>query len=154
MHVEQYHLEMARRNIDFLTDYRTEVEVAGVQLIHLPFWHATYVYRPRTALRHFYRPKEKHVILEGHGNGVLTGELPIRHRDKLWVNTFVCGLAALVLFLLGVVWHPAFLLVSLFAAMVAGGSAYVAMVRTQEPEELQALSADNGRTRKDLARAS
>lgn len=133
-HVEQYHLELSRLNVDFLTDFRTEIEVAGIQLIHLPFWHATYVYRPRTTLRHFYRPKEKHVILEGYNNGVLAGELPIRHKDKLWVNAIVCGVATLALLLLGITWHPAFLLVAAFGLLVTGGSAYVAQVRAQEAE--------------------
>lgn len=134
LHVEQYHLELAKLNVDYLTDFRTEIEVAGIQLIHLPFWQATYVYRPRTTLRHFYRPKEKHVIMEGYNNGVLSGELPIRHKDKMWVNAIICGIATLLFFLLGVLWHPAFLLVAVFGLLVTGGSAYVASVRAAEAE--------------------
>lgn len=136
LHVEQYHLELARLNVDYLTDFRTEIEVAGVQLIHLPFWYATYVYKPRTALRHFYRPKEKHVILEGYNNGILAGELPIHHKDKMWVNSIICAVASLLFFLLGVVWHPAFLLVALFGAVVTAGSAYVATVRAADAKKL------------------
>lgn len=131
MHVEQYHLELSRLNVDFLTDYRTETEIAGIQLVHLPFWYATYVYRPRTMLRHFYRPKEKNVVLEGYNNGILVGELAIQHKDKMWVNAAVCAAATFALFLLGVVWHPAFLLVALFMACVAAASAYIASVRSQ-----------------------
>jgi hypothetical protein len=133
-HVEQYHLALSRLNVDYLTDCRTEVEIAGVQLLHLPFWHATYVYRPRTALRHFYRPKEKNVIMEGFSNGILAGELAVRRKDKLWVNAVVCGVAAVFFLLLGAAWHPAFLLVALFGAAVAIGSAYIAAVRAAEQD--------------------
>jgi hypothetical protein len=145
LHVEQYHLELSRLNVDHLTDFRTEVEVAGIQLIHLPFWHATFVYRPRTTLRHFYRPKEKHVLLEGYNNGVLAGELPIRHKDKLWVNAVICGIGAVVTGLLGLVWHPAFLLVAAFALIVAGGSAYVATARANAGSDEAMAANDAGK---------
>jgi hypothetical protein len=135
LHAEQYHLELARLNVDYLTDYRTEVEIAGIQLIHLPFWYATYVFRPRSVLRHFYRPKEKHVVLEGFNNGVLAGELALIQRDKMSVNAIVCGLAAVAMLLLGIAWHPAFMLVALFAAIVAGASAYISATRAQEAAE-------------------
>ncbi len=135
LHVEQYHLELSKLNVDYLTDFRTEVEVAGVQLVHLPFWYATYVYRPRTILRHFYRPKEKNVILEGYNNGVLAGELPIRHKDKLWVNALICGAASVILFLLGLAWHSAFFVVALFGVIVTAASAYVALTRAAEANE-------------------
>ncbi len=151
LHVEQYHLELARLNVDYLTDYRTEVEVAGVQLIHLPFWTAAYMYRPRTFLRHFYRPKEKNVVLEGFNNGILGGELPLRHKDKLWVNAVVCGVASLVFFLLGIMWHPAFLLIALFGTAIAGGSAYIASVRVQDEENKAQLASAGQRGLKAAA---
>jgi hypothetical protein len=144
MHVEQYHLELARLNVDYLTDFRTEIEVAGVQLVHMPFWYATYMYRPRTMLRHFYRPKEKHVILEGFNNGVLAGELPIHARDKFWVNSIVCGAATILFLLLGVAWHPAFLLVALFGAAITAASAYSASVKSQEAKAAAASDGSIG----------
>lgn len=132
-HVEQYHLELARMHVDHLIDCRTEVEIAGVQLVHLPFWYASYIYRPHSMLRYFYKSKEKHVVIEGFNNGILAGELPIHHQDKLWINTVVCGIASLIAAVTGILWHPAFLLVALFALCVAGVSAYVATVRASEP---------------------
>ena len=142
LHVEQYHLELARTNVDYLTDYRTEMEVAGVQLIHLPFWYASYVYRPRTMLRYFYKPKEKNVALEGYNNGILVGEIAIQHKDKLWVNAVVTGVAALFLAVLGVLWHPAFLIVALFTAIVAGVSAYIASERAREADSQSVLEGE------------
>lgn len=129
MHVEQYHLALTRLNVDYLIDCRTEIEVAGLQLIHLPFWYASYIYRPKSVLRHFYRPKEKNVIIEGFNNGVLAGELPIQHKDKLWVNSIVCGIATMIFLLMGLAWHPAMFLVALFGGMVTAASAYSAATK-------------------------
>ena len=132
LHVEQYHLALARLHVDLLVDLRTEIEIAGIQLIHLPFWHATYMYRPRTSLKYFYKPKEKNVVLEGYNCGVLAGELPLHHRDKHWINSIVCAAAGMVLLILGLAWHPALILVSLFCLVVAGISAYSASMRAKE----------------------
>ena len=85
-HVEQYHLELSRLNTDYLTDFRTEIEIAGVQLIHLPFWLATYYYHPRSALRHFMTTSERHVLMAGYTNSVIDGELAIKRNDKIWIN--------------------------------------------------------------------
>jgi hypothetical protein len=144
LHVEQYHLELARLHVDYLIDSRTEVEIAGVQLVHLPFWYASYIYRPTSALRYFYKPKEKHVVIEGFNNGILAGELPIHHQDKLWVNSIVCGIAGILAALLGITWHPAFFLIGLFAIVVAGVSAYIASSRESAQEGLSHHAAHHG----------
>jgi len=140
LHVEQYHLKLSKINVDFLTDYRTEVEVAGVQLIHMPFWYATYAYRPRTLLRHFFRPKDKNVILEGYNNGVLAGELPIRHKDKLWVNSVISTASSIIMVILGFAWHGAFFAVAAFGLVVAAASAYIALTRAAEANDQAPLN--------------
>ena len=131
-HVEWYHYNIALMHADYLIDCRHELDIAGVQLIHVPFWHATYAYRPANFLRHFYRPIEKHVIIEGINGGILKGELGIIHRDKVQINAVVTGGAAVLFFLLGAVWTPMFLLVALFFAIVSGLSAYIAMIKLEE----------------------
>lgn len=128
-HVELYHYKLARLNVDHLVDIHSELDIAGIQLIHLPFWHARYVYHPRTSLRYFYKAQEKNVLLDGYGKSVLKGELAILHHDKVWVNAIVCAAAAIFFFLLGGAWHPAFFFVAIFALGVAGASAYLASSR-------------------------
>ena len=130
--VLQYHFELAKLYTDIHIDHRTELEIAGLQLIHLPFWYAKYVYNPKSFLRHFQKPRECHVVLEGFALGVLKGELAVKRKDKLWVNAMVCGLAAVLMFLLGTMWHPAFFLVSLFCLAVSGSSAFIAMSREDQ----------------------
>ena len=45
-HLNQYHTQLSQLNVDYLIDYRTEFEIAGVQLIHVPIWKVKYVYKP------------------------------------------------------------------------------------------------------------
>ncbi len=129
LHVELYHHQLAGLNCDYLTDYRTELDVAGVQLIHIPLWHARYVFKPNNPLKYFYKPKEKNVILEGYQKGILNGELAIIHNDKVWVNAIICCAATVFLFLLGAAWHPAFYLVALFSGFVSAFSVYIGMTK-------------------------
>ena len=131
-HVEWYHYNLAQMHADYLLDCRHEIDIAGVQLLHLPFWCASYVYRPANALRHFYKPQEKSVIIEGIRAGILRGELGVIHRDKVQVNAIVTGGVSVFFFLLGAVWSPSFFLVALFFGVVSGLSAYIAMIKLEE----------------------
>jgi len=133
-HATRYHQELSELNVDYLLDYRCETEIAGIQLIHLPFWHTRYVYRPKTLLKHFYQPKEKNVILNGYNNGILKGELAIHHSDKIKVNVFVCGVASIFLFVMGLAWHPAFFIVAFIALLVAICSMYLNTIRVKNME--------------------
>ncbi len=130
--VEWYHYNLAQMHADYLLDCRNELDIAGVQLLHLPFWHATYVYRPANALRHFYKPVERHVTVEGIRGGILKGELGVIHRDKVQVNAVITGGCSLFFFLLGAVWNPSFFLIALFFGVVSGLSAYIAMIKLEE----------------------
>jgi hypothetical protein len=134
-HVGLYHYKLAKLNCDFLIDYQTELEIAGIQLIHMPFWSVTYVFRPKSALRHFFNPKEKHMVLDGYGKGVLSGQLAMVNKDKVTINAVVCGGACIFFLLLGSSWHPAFYLVSIFAAVVAAVSAWIGLNKHYQAQE-------------------
>ena len=133
-HIDHYHHQISGQYVDFLVDCRTEVEIAGIQLIHLPFWHVTYYYRPQTALRHFYKPVVKHVLVEGHSSGVLHGQLALTRKDKIGVNAIVTGVSAVGLFLLGAAWHPAFFFVAAFAGAISVASLYLSAVKSKAPQ--------------------
>lgn len=126
-HIELYHYKLANLNANYLIDYRTELEVAGIQLIHTPFWIASYVYQPSNMLRHFIRSQEKQVIVDGYGKGVLDGQLAIQHSDKVFVNAVVCSSFTILFIILAVLWHPAFYLVAVFSGVIAMVSAFIAM---------------------------
>ncbi|MBP6218213.1 MAG: hypothetical protein KA436_06480 [Oligoflexales bacterium] len=129
-HLLLYHYKVAKMNVDVPVDINTELEIAGIQLVHLPFWHLNYLYKPRGFLRHFQKAKEKNIVLEGYSGGILKGELGIIHRDKLWINFFACLILACVCTFLGVFWHLSFLLIAMFFLVVSGLSAFLAMIRS------------------------
>lgn len=141
-HVEYYHYKLAQLNVDYLIDHQTELEIAGIQLIHIPIWRATYVYRPQNLLRFFVPGQEKRLVIDGYSKCVLNGELAMVHSDKVAVNAYVSSAAAIVFFIFGLVWHPAFLFVSLFAMGVAGFSFYRGLQAKEEDaiQQLQKLS--------------
>lgn len=126
LHIELYHWKLARLNVSYLLDHRTEIDVAGIQLLHLPFWFARYVYRPTNSLRYFVKHKERNVILDGYGRSLLKGELGIIRNDKLLVNSIICAVASIFLFLVGLLWHPAFFFVAIFGMVIAGASGFIA----------------------------
>lgn len=134
LHVDRYHFELAKLNVDSLLDYETIFEIAGIQLIHLPFWQATYIYSPDNFLRHIQAPKERNLVFEGYSSGVLKGELAIVRQDKLQINAIICLALSLFLMFLGIIWHPAFFLVSIFTLGVAGVSYYISSVAKQRAQ--------------------
>ena len=142
-HVELYHYKIAMLNADYLIDNRTETEIAGIQLMHIPVWKVGYIYRPRNLLRHFYKGQEKRLLIDGHSKGVLKGQLAMIHRDKVKINGIITGICSGAFLLVGLLWHPAFFLVAVFAMIVSILSFGQSMKnsRKRESEELQRLSA-------------
>lgn len=134
-HVLRYHYRISELYADYLLDCKTELEIAGIQLVHVPIWQISYVHRPRTFYRHFYEPTEKRLLMDGNGRSVLVGELAINHYDKMKVNAIICLMASGLLFLFGIVWHPAFYLVALFTLIVAGVSHYLHLGTKAKKEE-------------------
>ncbi|RZA26767.1 MAG: hypothetical protein EOP10_02570 [Proteobacteria bacterium] len=143
--IELYHYKLACLNADYLIDYRTELEVAGIQLTHVPVWKVTYVYRPSGMLKHLQKPREKHLLIDGYGKGILNGELALVYHDKIMVNAYVAAAASFLFLVLGAVGHPAFLLIALFAMGISALSVYTSMKRKaeKEEEELRKLSASH-----------
>jgi hypothetical protein len=113
-HVELYHHGIAKSYVDLLVDSRTELEIAGIQLIHIPFWHAKYVYRPQSFMKHLRQSEEKNLLIEGYAGGILKSELALVRKDKLLVNAILTGVLSLALGLVGLLWQPVFLLIALF----------------------------------------
>lgn len=117
--IERYHVGLSKLHCDILVDNRIELEVAGIQLVHLPFWFARYIYQPRGLLRHFQKPKERNLIFDGYAGGILKSEMAIVKRDKLWINTAVCVFTAAMCVVMGVTFHGSFILVAVFCLIVA-----------------------------------
>ena len=138
-HVQTYHRKLATLNVEYLIDHQTELEVAGIQLIHVPFWKVSYVYRPKTLLRHFVTSNEHRLIVDGYGKGILNAELAIQYHDKVVLNGIVCAVASIVFLFLGILWHPAFMFVALFSVLVSAVSFFLGFSRKakKKAEEME-----------------
>lgn len=134
-HVELYHYKMSSLNTDYLLDHRSELEIAGIQLLHVPIWKVTYVYRPKTALRFFTKPRERKILIDGYGKSLLEGEIAMTYTDKVMINAVVCGIATMFFFLFGMVWHPAFYIVGAFSLLVASASLFLSLSRKAKRDE-------------------
>lgn len=141
-HVDLYHYKISMLNANYLIDYRTELEIAGIQLIHIPVWKVGYVYTPKNVLRHFYKSKERKLLIDGHGKGILTGELALVHKDKVAINGYITGISSFVFLIIGMSWHPAFFLVALFSVIVSLVSFYQSSrnKRDMETKKLENMS--------------
>lgn len=133
-HIERYHYRLAKLHVNVLTQVITEAEIAGIQLIHLPFWEVSYVYQPASILRHFSQARNRKVLIEGYAGGVLKGELAVLRKDKLWINGVISSAATAILLFLSVVWHSAFSLVAIFMLIIAITSFYHSLANRKKAE--------------------
>ena len=145
-HVDLYHYKISTLNADYLLDYRTELEIAGIQLIHIPVWKVGYIYSPKNVLRHFYKGKERRLLIDGHGKGVLTGELALLHQDKVAINGYITGISFFIFLIMGLSWHPSFFVVAAFALVVSISSFYQSAKKKQDEaaKDLEKLSSSFG----------
>ena len=118
-HLDLYHTQLSQLNVDYLVDYRTEFEIAGVQLIHVPIWKVKYVYKPSGLLRFLHSPEEKNVLLNGYNKGLLKGELSIIYNEKLYYNAIITFVTSIMLMLVGLVTHPALCVVSIVLFVIS-----------------------------------
>lgn len=126
-HTALYHFKIAKANVHVPIDIQSYHDIAGIQLIHLPFWQVKYVYKPQSVLRYVQKESKKNVLVEGYTGGVLKSELSILKNDKVWINAAICGVSALIMVLFAAFAHPSFWFVAGFFSLVSAASAFVAI---------------------------
>jgi len=134
-HLDEYHLMLAREQCDNLIDIQTEFDMGGIQLIHIPVWNGTYIYRPQGLVRYLTKYSEKNILLEGLIGGILKGEIVMVQEEKLVVNTYVTAALAALFMAAAIAVHPGFVFVGLFFAMVAIASLQIAKKRADKRTE-------------------
>lgn len=121
--IQEYHRRIAKTKVGTLYEHRTEIEVVGIHLVHLPFWVVRYSYSPQSVFRYFSPARECRVLVHGFSDSVLNGEAPLTNSDKVLTNMIVCGFIAVLSLALAVFFHPSFLLVMIIFASVCALSA-------------------------------
>jgi len=116
--VTEYHRRMAKLKVGTLYDHRTEIEVVGIQLIHVPFWFLRYSFSPKSVFRFFTTSRERRLLIQGYTEVVMEAELPLNSADKVMTNLVVCGALAFVSLGLSVFLHSLFFVLFVVFSLV------------------------------------
>lgn len=115
--IQEYHRRICKTKVGTLYEHRTEIEVVGIHIVHLPFWVLRYAFVPKSVFRYFTTARERRILVQGFTQQVLEAELPLNASDKVMTNMFVCGSLSFLSLALSVFVHGLFFM--LFAAFAA-----------------------------------
>lgn len=122
--VQEYHRRICKTKVNTLFEHRTEIEVVGIQVIHIPFWVLRYAFVPQSVFKFFTTARERRLVMQGYTENVLEAELPLNATDKVSTNLTVCGLGGVVSLVLSVFLHPLFFLLTAAFALISILSAW------------------------------
>lgn len=122
--IMEYHRRISKTKIGSLYEHRTEVEVVGIHIVHIPFWLLRYSFAPKSIFRLFTTARERRILVQGYTKAVLDAELPLSSSDKVLTNFIVCGSLAFVSMILAVFFNPLFFFLFLILLFVASISAW------------------------------
>ena len=131
--IQEYHRRIAKTKVGTLYEHKTEIEIVGIHLMHLPFWIVRYSYAPQSAFRFLSTAKEKRIIVQGHSLAVLDSELPVSGSDKVVTNMIVCGVLSFVSLIASIFYSPIFFFVTLIFLLVCFASAWK-IFRKEQPD--------------------
>lgn len=122
--ITEYHRRIAKTKISSLYEHRTEIEVVGIHVVHVPFWVLRYSFAPKSLFRFLTTARERRILVQGYTKAVLDAEMPLSTSDKILTNLLICGFLALISVTLAVFLNPLFFLLFLAFASVAILSAW------------------------------
>lgn len=131
--VQEYHRRVCKTKVGTLYEHRTEIEVVGIQVMHIPFWILRYAYVPQSPFRFFTTARERRLVIQGYTEAVLEAELPLNAADKVMTNLAVCGLAGFVSLTCAVFVHPLFFLLTVVFGLICLLSAW--RIFSREPTD-------------------
>ena len=121
--ITEYHRRIAKTKIGSLYEHRTEVEVVGIHVVHIPFWLLRYSFAPKSFFRFFTTARERRILVQGYTKAVLDAEMPLSSSDKILTNLIICGVLAFISMVLAVFFNTLFFflfLIFIFIACVSG----------------------------------
>lgn len=134
--INEYHRRISKTKVGTLYEHRTEIEVVGIQVIHIPFWFVRYAFVPRSAFRFFTTARERRLVIGGYTSQILEAEMPLNAADKVMTNMIVCGFASVLSLALAVMYSSLFFLIFLFFLMVCVLSAWRIFTREIQDREV------------------
>lgn len=137
-HIGEFHRRISKTKVGTLTEYRTEIEIVGIHLIHMPIWILRYSYAPGGFLRFFTAPREKKMIVHGFTHKVMEAQLPMEREERVMVNVFLTGLMALISLAFAVFVNAGFFVLFCLFAGVCGWSAWKSFSKSDVDPETEA----------------
>ncbi|WP_186646445.1 hypothetical protein [Fluviispira vulneris] len=134
--INEYHRRVAKTKIGTLYEHRTEIEVIGLHIVHIPFWIIRYSFTPKSVFKYFTTARERRLLVQGYTKAVLDAELPLNSSDKVMTNMLVCGTLAFVSLTLSVFLHPIFYILFIMFILVVVLSAWKIINRDKIDQEL------------------
>ena len=121
--INEYHRRISKTKVGTLYEHKTEIEVVGIHVIHIPFWIVRYAFMPDSFFKFFTTARERRFIIQGTTEVILEAELPLNNTDKIMTNLIICSVLGFISLALSIFVHPLlfvlftmFLIVSLLSA--------------------------------------
>ncbi|MGY3803173.1 hypothetical protein ACWNT8_03800 [Pigmentibacter ruber] len=136
--INEYHRRMVKTKVGTLYEHRTEIEVVGLHIVHIPFWYIRYSFSPKSLFKFFTTVRERRILIQGYTKAVLDAELPLNNSDKVMTNIVVCGILGFVSLTLSVFIHPLFYLLFVLFLIIIGLSTWKIINREKvDPETIK-----------------
>ena len=134
--IQEYHRRVCKTKVGTLYEHRTEIEIVGIHVVHLPFWVMRYAFIPKSVFRYFATARERRLLIQGFSQAVLEAELPLNSSDKVMTNLVVCGSLSFVSLALSVFVHPLFFFLFVIFSSVCMLSAWKIFNRDKPDSDL------------------
>jgi len=131
--VTEFHRRIAKSKIGTLYEHRTEIEIIGIHVVHVPFWFVRYAFTPQSVFKYFTTLRERKILIQGYTKAILEAELPLSKSDKVMTNMIVCCTLAFVSLAMAVFLHPLLFLLFVMFMTVAVFSAWK-MLKKEQPD--------------------
>ena len=125
--ITEYHRRISKSKIGSLYEHRTEIEVVGIHIVHIPFWLLRYSFAPKSVFRFFTTARERRILVQGYTKAVLDAELPLSGSDKVLTNLIVCGSLGFISLVLSVFLNTLFFFLFVLLSIISAVSAWKIM---------------------------
>ena len=139
--IMEYHRRIAKTKIGSLYEHRTEVEVIGIHVVHIPFWLLRYSFTPKSFFRLFTTARERRILVQGYTKAVLDAELPLSASDKVLTNLVLCGALAFICLILTLFFNFMFFFLFLLFVLIATISGW--KILKKEKKELDFMKMES-----------
>jgi hypothetical protein len=117
--INEYHRRISKNKVGTLYEHRTELEIVGLHIVHVPYWIVRYCFSPKSVFKYFTKDRERKILIQGYTKAILEAELPLSNHDKVMTNAVVCGIGAFLSLTLSFFFHWTFYILFITFSSIA-----------------------------------